>query len=163
MTELEELRQEATELGVSFGKTMGVAQLKEKIEKFYESKENDSPSIESLVKEKETKSTSEVQLTKQERLNLKIQKQKTDAMKTRIVTIVDNDQRINNLTTTCTVTCANEYFDLGTKIIPLNEKVEVRQGHIDVLKEVKIPQHIKGKDGLASVRMRNRYSVSYED
>ena len=89
---------------------------------------------------------------------------KADANKTRVVTIIDNDQRVNGQTTTCTVNCSNMYFDLGTIILPLNTPVEVRQGHLTVLKELEIPQHVKDtRSGLSTVRLVPRYTISYEE
>ena len=94
----------------------------------------------------------------------KIIKRTSDAKKTRVVRIVDNDQRQNNHTTTCTVNCSNEYFDLGTRILPLNEPIEVAQGHLSTLKEVMITHHVKDvKTGLSAAKQRNRYSISSED
>ena len=60
--------------------------------------------------------------------------------------------------------CSNEYFDLGTLILPLNEKVEVRQGHLDVLKEVRIPQHMSDptNKAVSMMVMRPRYTIQYE-
>ena len=79
----------------------------------------------------------------------------------KIVVVIDNDQRVNNQTTEATVNCGKSYFDLGTMHIPLNVPVEIKQGFIDVLLEIKIPQHAKDiKSGLNSVVMRPRYSVT---
>lgn len=160
--ELQELRKEADDLGVKYAKTAGVEQLQKKIDEFYESKETSLNQVLEKVaeKEKQETSTDTVDISK----NAKRLARETAAKKTRVVTIVDNDQRVNNQTTTCIATCGNEYFDLGTQIIPLNEKVEVRQGHLNTLKEIKIPQHVKDpKTKLSKVVMRSRYSIHYED
>lgn len=163
MATLEELRQEADELGIKYAKTAGVDQLTVKIEEFYESKETSGPALKKAVeaKEKEVKKEDNAESMS----SLEKRRQREAAAKvTRVVTIIDNDQRVNNNTTTCIVSCGNEYFDLGTKILPLNEKIEVRMGHINSLKEIKIPQHVRNpKTGLSSVKMRNRYSISFED
>ena len=93
----------------------------------------------------------------------KVRKAKEAAMKTVVVTVIDNDNRVNNQTTTATVNCSNRYFDLGTVYIPLNEPVEVMQGHIDVLKDVMIPHHVNDpKTGLSKVITRKRYTIQYE-
>lgn len=166
MATLEELRQEADELGVKYAKTIGVDKLAEKIEEFYNSKETSGPALEEAVKEKETKSK-QPEKEKSAAVESTFEKRKrreAEAKATRIVTIIDNDQRVNNNTTTCIVSCGNSYFDLGTKVLPLNEKVEVRMGHINTLKEVKIPQHVRNATtGLSTVKMRSRYSISFED
>ena len=81
-------------------------------------------------------------------------------MKLVVVTIVDNDQRVNAHINMCTANCSNEHFDLGTKEFPLNEKIEIEQGFIDVLKQSTIPHHVKDpKTGLNVTRMRKRYSI----
>ena len=64
---------------------------------------------------------------------------------------------------TLQVNCSNMYFGFGQIILPLNIPVEVRQGHINVLKEVKIPRHIQVGDNLSAVKMMPRYSISFED
>jgi hypothetical protein len=169
MSDLEELRSEAKELGIEFSKTSGVAQLTKKIEEFYEKTETSGKVIEAAVKANE-QITEENDDKKDEPLkhapskNSKRLAREKAAKETRVVVVIDNDQRVNNQTTTCTVSCANEFFDLGTKIIPLNEKVEIRKGHINTLEEVLIPQHVRdSKTGLSIVKMRARYSVSYQD
>ena len=163
---LDELKQEAKELGINFSANIGEAKLEAKIEEFYKSQETLEEEIQKDVETKVTEEKSEVRSavsgkkTKGER----IAEARERATKTRVVTIIDNDQRVNNQTTSCTVNCSNEYFDLGQMVLPLNTPVEVSQGHIDVLKEVMIPQHTKDpKSGLARVEMRHRYSISFED
>jgi hypothetical protein len=85
-----------------------------------------------------------------------------NARKTRIITVYDNDPRENGETTVAPVNCSNEYFDLGLVYIPLGEKVEVMQGHIDVLKEIDIPHHLRVNDTTKTV-LRKRYTINYED
>lgn len=161
MSTLQELKQEADDLGVSYPKNISANKLQEKIEAFYESQETSGPALEAVVAEKEKEAPKQSSVNS---LSDKINAARKKAEATRIITIIDNDQRVNNQTTTCTVNCSNEYFDLGTIILPLNEKIEVRQGHINVLSEVKIPQHVRDpKTGLNTVRMRPRYTISYED
>ena len=166
MSTLEELKQEADELGVKYPKTIGAEKLAEKIETFYESKETSGSELEKAVEAKkaEVKQPTKPKSAAVESHFEKRKRREAAAKATRVVTIIDNDQRVNNNTTTCVVSCGNSYFDLGTKVLPLNEKVEVRMGHINTLKEIKIPQHVRNATtGLASVKMRPRYSVSFED
>lgn len=168
MSTLEELKKEAGSLGISFNKRIGEKKLQEKIEAFYESKETSGPAvIAAVVKKEEAKKESKKPtvrgrpITPQEERRIAREKA---ARKTRVITVVDNDQRINNHTTTCTVNCSNEFFDLGTKLLPLNLKIEVMQGHINVLKSVNIPLHAKdSRTGLSTVRLRPRYTINYED
>ena len=161
---LEELKEEATSLGLIFSKTIGAAKLKEKIDGHYEAHETSGPAVLAAVEKNEKAEAftqkGKVGSTRQERARIKHK----EAVKTRVITVIDNDQRVNNHTNTCTVSCSNEFYDLGTKLLPLNEKIEVCQGHINVLKSVQIPLHVKdNKTGLSSVRMRPRYSISYEN
>jgi hypothetical protein len=168
---IEDLKEEATSLGVTFSKVIGAVKLKEKIDNYYESQETSGDEVRKAVEknekaetEKQEKSKAEVSVKK---LDPKIAKHKArekSARKMRVVLIIDNDQRVNSQTNTCVVNCSNQFFDLGTKILPLNEKLEICQGHLNVLKSILIPLHVKdNKTGLSVVRMRQRYSINYED
>lgn len=161
MSTLEDLKSEAEFLGVSFHPNISESKLKDKIDAF--NKENAGKDSGTDATEAVTKaSTAATPKTTNYRVIAK--ELEREARKTHVVTIIDNDQRVNNHTTSCTVNCSNEYFDLGTLILPLNEKVEVRQGHLDVLKEVRIPQHMSDPNNKAvSVMvMRPRYTIQYE-
>jgi len=168
---LDELKAEAASLGIKHNANISEVKLKEKVEQHYKAQETSGPSIDSLVAAKEaTSSVSSVSGGAYDSKNTKnsktekIRLRTLAAKKMRIIKIVDNDQRQNNLTTTCTVNCSNEYFDLGTRILPLNENIQVAQGHIDTLKEVMITLHTKDmKTGLSAAKQRNRYSISTED
>lgn len=167
-TSLEELKQEARDLGIEFSANIGAAKLQAKIDAYYAGQEDSSKAVLEAVKvveeSKEKEDNTLVATTESKSTMSAISKARAEANKTRVVTIIDNDQRVNNQTTTVTVNCSNMYFDLGTVILPLNLPVEVRQGHLNVLKELQIPQHVKdGKTGLSSVRMIPRYTLSYED
>lgn len=160
MSKLEELKQEADDLGVTYSGNIGEAKLQEKINAHYESKED------SVVVPKEDEPVKETPVAVKGKLTKLARAKEAEraARATRVITIIDNDQRVNNQTTTCTVSCGNEYFDLGTMLLPLNMPVEVMQGHINVLKEVEIPQHVKdNRTSLSTVVLRKRYTISYED
>lgn len=167
MSTLEEMKKEADDLGVTYAKNVSANKLQEKIEEFYEAQETSGPAVAAAVAEKE-KAAPEAKTAKtvkgvDPKVAKRVAREKA-ARETRVVTIIDNDQRVNNQTTTCTVNCSNEYFDLGTAVFPLNEKIEVRVGHIKVLESVTIPLHVRdNKTGLSTVRMRPRYTISYED
>jgi len=166
---IEELKQEAKDLGITFSGQIGAEKLKEKIENFYEAREQAAAKELAGLTEKVEKESKDVKgvkgvKSKEQALMDKRFKREAAAKKTRVVMITDNDQRVNNHTTTCTVTCASEYFSLGTRVLPLNEKIEVAQGHIKVLQSVEIPLHVRDpKTGLSATRMRKRYSISFED
>jgi hypothetical protein len=157
--ELKDLKQEATELGITFNVNIGKEKLASKIEDYYKAQEtavDPTKGVEDVKVEVPTK----VKNSRDEAIRLAEAK----ARETRVITIIDNDQRVNNQTTVATISCENMYFNLGTRHLPLNLEVEVMQGHIDSLKGIKIPQHVKDvKTGLNRVTMRNRYSISYSE
>lgn len=167
--DIDELKQEADQLGVTYNPQIGAPKLKERIDAYYASQETSGKEIQEAVEANEAKAEEKseeksVATNKEAKKRQKIFEAKQAALKTRVVKIIDNDQRVNNQTTTCTVNCANLHFDLGTVKIPLNVPVEVKQGHLNVLKGILIPLHAKDmKTGLSSVRMVPRYTISYED
>lgn len=169
MKKIDELKAEAKELGVTFSANIGEAKLQEKIDAVkgeVEGPEEDGTP--EWIKQAAEKVDAEEAVEeskgwgKAQRRKLAAQRE-ADAKKTKIITIIDNDQRENNQTTSAVVTCSNAHFDLGTMVLPLGVEVEVMQGHIDVLTGVKIPQHTKGANGNGVTIMRPRYSISYSD
>lgn len=173
MSKLDELKQEATELGIKFNPKIGEIKLQEKIDEFYKAQEENEATVTQAVTEKEAEelegqsfvSKAEKELLSKKKSKLqKAKEAEKKAKETVVVEIIDNDPRVNAHTTTCTTTCGNEFFDLGTIILPLNTPVEVMKGHINSLKEVKFPHHqLDQKTGLSHVVMRNRYTISYTE
>ena len=164
--DIEALKAEATELGITFPKNIGAETLKVKIDAFYESQETSEKETMAAVEANEQieeKSAESDKSSYVKSIGSIAAEAKAKAYATRVITIIDNDQRVNNQTTTCKVNCSNMYFDLGQIILPLNIPVEVKQGHINVLKEVKIPRHVQVGDNLSAVKMVPRYSISFED
>lgn len=157
---IDQLKQEATELGIRFNANISEDKLAEKIEAHYKTAEDSAPVVREASEGKETHSVGGVTNTKNHMRQV-AKELEAKARKTRVVTIIDNDQRINNVATSCTVNCSNAYFDLGTVILPLNENVEVREGHLEVLASVKIPQHVKDPNNpsVSKTVMRPRYSI----
>jgi len=156
MAKLDELKQEAKELGLQFSPNIGESKLQSKIDEFYVAKEKQA--------EEEAQPIAKETVVSGKKTMGQIAKEAEDkARKTTLVTIVDNDQRENNQTSSVTVNCSNTYFDLGQIILPLNFPVEVMQGHLDVLKEIEIPMHVMNpQTKLSQVKMRKRYSISLE-
>lgn len=162
MSKLEGLKQEAKELGIKFSPNISEGKLQEKIEAHYtaleqaaiEEEKREEMTVDEIVKDKAVKARTMGELAKEA---------EQKARKTRIVTIIDNDQRENSHTTSVTVNCSNAYFDLGQIILPLNTPVEVMEGHLNVLKEIEIPMHVLDpKTKLSTVRLRKRYSITEE-
>lgn len=178
MSKLDELKEEATALGITYSPNIGEAKLQAKIDAKKEVLEpaepveddvNDEPVVDDWIAKAAAKADAEEAKEADsggwgpmQRRKLAAERE-ANARKTKVITIIDNDQRENNQTTTCTVTCNNEMFSLGTVILPLNMDVEVMQGHINQLRDVKIPQHVKGSDGLNTTVLRPRYTISYSD
>ena len=162
MSDLQELKKEADDLGVSYPSNITAVRLQEKIEEFYQAKEAAAPKLAVVEEPKKEEEETPKELSKEELFHATRIKREKAAKEIVRVSIVDNDQRVNNHTTTCTVNCSNEYFDLGTRILPLNENIEVSMGHLRTLIRVKIPLHVRdNKSGLSSVRLRPRYTISY--
>lgn len=162
--ELDALKVEAKELGVEFGTNIGAVKLKEKIDAYYESQETSGKYLEeAMVAVEQAGERAVAKSTSKMRMAELARKLYNEAKKTKIVTIIDNDQRVNNQTTTCSANWTNNFYDMGTKSFPLNIPVEIEQGFIDVLKDVRIPHHTKDvKTGLSTTIMRARYSITEE-
>lgn len=162
LLDIDELRAEATGLGIQFAQNIGATKLKEKIDAYYESQETSGQELQTAIaaKEKSEEKSAEngkVASNKRDR----IAAAKKAAMVERVVTIVDNDQRVNSQNTTAVVNCSNIHFDLGTMVIPLNVPVKVKQGHINVLKDSTISLHVKDqRTGLSVPRSVPRYSIT---
>lgn len=176
--DIDELKEEAASLGIEYHPNIGAAKLKERIDQHYEELEKDEPSVsvevqaETQEDKEEQKPTVAPQTSKhvpdgKRRMTMQefAAHNAREMRKTRIVTIIDNDKRINDKTTTAVVNCTNGRFDLGSRIIPLNERVEVRQGHIEILAAILIPQHVEDpkKPGMMTTVMRPRYSIQYHN
>ncbi len=86
---LDELKKEATDLGIAFSANIGEAKLQEKIDAYYEKK-----AVADTVPEVSAKGKAVIEEREDPELIWKrhILKQREDAYKTRVVTIVDNDQ-----------------------------------------------------------------------
>ncbi len=171
------LKAEATSLGLTYSPNIGLAKLQSKIDTAYEAKEaenaledegEDTTAMLLKAAEKTLAIEDAVAATpgkwgRAQRRVLATQREAA-ARKTKVITIIDNDQRVNNQTETCSVNCSNEHFDLGQMILPLNTKVEVMQGHIDALKSIDIVNHVKDPVTKMSKHvLRPRYTLSYEE
>ena len=160
---LTELKREADELGVKYSPNIGEEKLQEKIDAYYESQETSFKEVAEAVETKE-KSTKQTSVTVKNKMAILAKKLYEKAKKPVVVTIIDNDQRVNNQTTTCKATWGNAYYDMGTQTFPLNIPIQIPQGFVTTLKEVQIPHHIKDpKTGLSISSMRNRYTITYEN
>ena len=163
--ELSALKQEAKDLGIEFSANISAAKLQEKIDAHYESQETSGKELEEAVAKVAAQEKSEEKPAVSGNISMAALARELyeKACKTVVVTIIDNDQRVNNQTTTVPVNWSNQYYDLGTMSFPLNTPIEVQQGFINVLKECMIPHHVKDpKTNLSTTVMRQRYTISYE-
>lgn len=163
LLDIEELKSEATGLGLQFAQNIGAEKLKAKIDAYYESQETSGKELQDAVKAVEKSEEKSAESGKQGVVSKrdKIAAAKKAAMVERTVTIVDNDQRVNSQNSTAVVNCSNIYFDLGTAVIPLNVPVKVKQGHINVLKDATISLHTRDqKSGLSIAVPMARYSIT---
>ena len=157
---IDELKNEATQLGVEFHPNISAAKLKDRIDAKYKELEAEDPAeIVEVVEEKPVRKETAAQ-TRKGSLVSQMRKLANELF---ITTISDNDTRINSESDSCVANCSNAHFDLGTRIIPTNEKVEVRRGHLEALKAVKIPHHLPHPND-HTVRItvfRPRYSFQF--
>ena len=162
LLDIDELKAEATGLGIQFAQNIGAEKLKVKIDAYYESQETSGKELqEAVVAKEKSEEKSAESGNKVVDKRARIAAKKKAANIERIVTIVDNDQRVNSQNTTAIVNCSNIHFDLGTVAIPLNTPVKVKQGHINVLKDATIPLHTRDqKTGLSVSRPMLRYSIT---
>ena len=162
LLDIDELKTEATGLGIQFAQNIGAEKLKAKIDAHYESQETSGKELQTAIaavekSEEKSAENGKKELSKRE----KITARKMAASVERTVTIVDNDQRVNSQNSTAIVNCSNIHFDLGTAVIPLNVPVKVKQGHINVLKYATISLHVRDqKTGLSEPRPMARYSIT---
>lgn len=156
------LKKEATELGLTFEDDVKATELEKQIDAYYASQETSGAELMETVAKVEA-AKAETPEVKVKGIGALAKKAEEEARKTRIIKVFDNDSRVNNVTTVAVANCTNQYFDLGTVYIPLNEAVEVMVGHINTLKEVMIPHHSQGAGGMTKTTMRHRYTISYED
>lgn len=167
---LEELKTEADGLGIKYAPKIGIEKLQEKIEDYYESQAADdlvqeAPEVpEELPAIPENNSPAQRRNKGMRELAAEL---RGAAMKTRVVTITNNDKRDSHMTTTAYLSMENQYFGLS-KIVPLDIPVELEQCLIDVAKSTEIILHVDEiVDGKRTGNKRpqyvKKYVVSYED
>jgi len=160
--QLDQLKAEAKDLGITHSANISGEKLQEKIDAHYEAQESSGEEIIAAVVAKEE--SEEKPAVAGMNMAALARKLYEEAKVTKVVTIIDNDQRVNNQTTTCSANWSNAFYDMGTQSFPLNTPIEIPVGFINVLKEVKIPHHIKDpKTNLSTTVMRSRYSITEEN
>lgn len=168
MSTRDDLKQEATDLGLDFPSNIKTEKLEQLIEEHYQSQAAGDlvQAVEEVEEPQEEKTPAKAngkKLTK----NQKLAEAKNRAMATKVVTLSSNDKRDNEYVTTAYLSFENQHFGLA-KLVPLDIPVELEQGLINVAKETMITLHkdevIDGKRTGNKIPVRTRkYNVSYED
>lgn len=84
--------------------------------------------------------TPKAPMTRKALLRKRIAAAKKKAMKTRIVTLTNKDNRENDVMTTAHLSFENQHFGLS-KIVPLDVPVELEQALIDIAESTRITLH----------------------
>lgn len=172
---LEDLKQEAAELGIEFSDRIGAKTLKERIDAYYEKESATADLVEVVEKTPETKakiagSTKEVDwlsksideikegLADDPRLmHLMITKKiDIEAKKTQVVRLTMVDKREAS-------TATSAYFNNGSMAmrVPLDTWVEMPNGLIDQAEVAKAVIHIES-NGITSPKTTKKYVIDYK-
>jgi len=155
---MQQLKDEAAELGIDVKGIKSKDGIQSKIDEFNATESEAATAVEEDVTEEEAP------VDGMAAVRSMVPKLKRDAMKTRVVKIINNDKRDNHLTTTCYLSAENQYFGIS-KIVPLDTPVELEQCLIDTAKAVEISRHVDDgtRSGNQEVQIVKKYSISYED
>lgn len=157
---MQELKDEATALGLDFSGMKSKAEVNQLIEDHYESQA--AGDFVQVAQETETK-IEEKPVRGGNPMVMLAKRLKDNALKKRVVRITSNDKRENHLTTTAFLSCDNQYFSLS-KIVPLDVPVQLEQGLIDTAKDIEIVLHVTdSKTGMTTPKLVKKYVISYED
>lgn len=162
---LQELKDEGTAIGLDLKSVKSKKEAIARIEAHYESLAAES-SVE-IQEEADIVEDTPVVTGGKKNMNEVARELKAKAMATRVVSITNNDKRDNHVTTTCYLSCENQFFGIS-KIVPLDEKVELQQCLIDVAKSTEVLNHVDevigGKrTGNKRPKLVKKYVVAYED
>lgn len=164
--ERQALIDKANELGLEFAKNISTAKLAAMVA------ESEGPAVkaeeieEEVVAEvKSAPSKAAPATTKAQQRRQFIAKRKAEALKTRVVTITNKDNRDNDFTTTAPLSFENQYFGVA-KNVPLDVPVELEQALIDIAESTMITHHkdevVNGKrTGNKIAVSAKKYVVSY--
>ena len=152
---IEELKQEADELGITYSANIGAAKLASKIEEWYakESAENTTP-VE--IDETKQEAMDRKALAKQEALKI-IKAQEKANTETKVVKISMVDKREASIAT-------HAYFSTGdiSMNIPLDVFVEMPKILIYMAERAKAMTHIE-QNGETVTKLQKKYVVEYKE
>ena len=170
MSERTDLIEKAKDLNLDFAGNISTAKLTIMVN------EASGPAVKAEEKEEDETESAVVAKTKPEAGNVKvisadlkrrqfIAKRKAIAMKTRVVTITNKDNRENDVTTTAPLSFENQHFGIA-KNVPLDMPVELEQALIDIAESTCITHHkdeiVNGKRTGNKVPVQvKKYVVSY--
>ena len=153
MTKLEELKEEATQAGITFNAKIGEAKLQEKLDAFYAESEADADIVEKV----EVEVVKPVKKVDSHAAIIKALEQEN--RKTRIVKITMVDKREAS-------TATDAYLSVGSVSmrVPLDVFVEIPMILIDKAKKDKALIHKRVEDGRYSVpSFSPKYVIDYKD
>ena len=169
---IEELREEATVLGITYNANIGAEKLAAKIEEYYVAQANADKVVEKtpevIPDPTVDHSTPESKhATFEAKQRKAVAEAKAAAMATKIVTVTSNDKRDNDMVTSEYVSCENQYFGIA-KYVPFDIPVELEVCLIEVLKSSMITLHkdeiVDGRRTGNKIPMSVRkFNISYED
>lgn len=180
MSDRKELLDEANELGLEFAPNIPstklqamVAEAKGEPPALVEESVPDSPAVvvEEVKEESELKVTTAAPainkpvLSRYAAKRKKISDARGEAMKTRIVTITNKDNRENDFMTTVYLSFENQYFGLS-KVVPLDLPVELEESLIQIASSTMMTLHkdeiVDGKRTGNKVPVRTKkFAISY--
>ncbi len=162
MSKIEELKNEADELGVSYSANIGEAKLQSRIDEFYSKESNNSGAVIAEVKEEveevvETPTkTKPSKLTAKQRHRAAIAKMEAENMETSVVKVMCVDKVEAS-------TATDAYFsngDVGMRV-PLDVFIELPNILITQIRDAKTTVHVKTSNG-AVPKDGKRYIVEYK-
>lgn len=161
-----ELISEANELGLEFPFNIPTKKLVEKIAEFKGEPvpvDETPPKGPKVSEEKSGKKDKELDEFSKKRL--KIAKAKAEAMKTKIVTLTNKDNRENEFMTTAFLSMQNQHFGIS-RVVPLDTPVQLEQCLISIAEGVTMTLHKDEiKDGVRTgnkiTTTSKKYAISY--
>ncbi len=153
---IEELKQEADELGITYSPNIGVAKLAAKIEEWYakESAENSTPV--QVIEETKEEATSRVASSKVDALRV-IKQQERKNLESTVVKISCVDKREASVAT-------HAYFSTGDvgMNIPLDVFVEIPKILVYLAETARALVHVE-QNGETVSKLQKKYVVEYKD
>lgn len=154
---LEDLKLEATELGITFPNNIGAEKLQAKIDQWYEN-ETSVKEDEDIVEAKTAAKNADIKpATTKSNIRQIIKAMERENAKTAIVKVTMVDRREANTATSVYASSGNVSMN-----IPLDTFVEVPKLLINQLDTAKALIHKENKEGLSTPMMVKKYVIEYK-